>query len=142
MTPFLKKYGFDYYLLLMRIWFASLLIYHGFAMSDRDTVYVVFHWIFGDVFSPVTINNLARVIEWVCALPLVAGLYTRFFSGVIGFIMLFAIVLFFIFHAIELDGGALALTRYFFWFSIIFIFFGAGAWSADRYLSEKTGFIS
>jgi uncharacterized membrane protein YphA (DoxX/SURF4 family) len=138
MTPFFKKYGFDYYLLLVRIWFASLLIYHGFSMTEKDTVYVVFHWIFGSVMSPVTINNLAKVIEWVCALPSIAGLYTRFFCGVIGFIMLFAIVLFFIFHAIDLSGGTLALTRYFFWFSIIIIFFGPGAWSADRYLEGKS----
>jgi uncharacterized membrane protein YphA (DoxX/SURF4 family) len=136
MVP-LKKYGFDNYLFLVRIWFASLLIYHGFTMSDKDTVYIVCHWIFGSVASTGSISHLATGIEWVCALSLIAGIYTQFFCGLIGFIMLFAIVLFYLFQAIELDGGTLALTRYFFWYSVIFIFFGPGIWSANRFVGEK-----
>lgn len=133
----LKKYGFDYYLFLVRIWFASLLIYHGFSMSDKDTVNIVCHWIFGSVLSPDIITYIAKIIYWVCALPMIAGLFTRFFCGLIGSIMLIAMLLFFIFHSIDLDGGNLALTRYFFWFSVILIFFGPGAWSADHFMSEK-----
>jgi len=134
----LKKYRFDNYLFLVRIWFGSLLIYHGFSMSEKDMVYIVCHWILSSVLSPQITFYLAAVIEWACAVSLIAGIYTRFFCGLIGFIMLFAMVLFFLFHAINLDGGNLALTRYFFWFSIIFIFFGPGAWSADRYMAEKS----
>jgi uncharacterized membrane protein YphA (DoxX/SURF4 family) len=133
MAPFLKKYLFDNYLLVVRIWLGSLLIYRGFSMSGGDTVYIICNWIFGKIApSPEIIIYLAKGIEWVCALSLIAGLYTRISSGIIGLIMLFAIVLFFLFHAIDMSGGNLALTRYFFWFSVIFIIYGAGIWSADR----------
>jgi uncharacterized membrane protein YphA (DoxX/SURF4 family) len=133
MILFLQKHGFDKYLFLVRIWFASLLLYHGFTMSEKDIVYIVCHWVLGkSVLPPEIISYLAIGIEWVCAVSLVMGLFTRFFSAIIGSIMLFAIVLFFVFHTIDLNGGTLALTRYFFWFSVIIIFFGPGAWSADQ----------
>jgi len=138
MILFLKKYALDNYLLLLRIWFGSLLIYHGFSMSEKDTVYIVCHWILNSVLSPQITFYLAAVIEWVCAVSLIAGLFSRFYCGVIGFFMLFAMVLFFIFHTINLDGGSLALTRYFFWFSILFIFFGPGIWSVDRFMADRS----
>jgi uncharacterized membrane protein YphA (DoxX/SURF4 family) len=139
MIPFLKKYLFDNYLFVVRIWFGSLLTYHGFSIPAKDTVYIICNWILGkSALSPEIIIYLAKGIEWVCALSLIAGLYIRFSCGIIGLIMLFAIVLFSLFHTIDLGGGDLALTRYFFWFSVIFIFYGAGIWSADRLMGEKS----
>ncbi len=138
MFPFFKKYTFDNYLFVVRIWFGSLLIYHGFSMSEKDTVYIICNWIFGKSGrSPEIIFYLARGIEWICALSLIAGLYTRVSCVIIGLIMFFAIVLFSLFHAIHLGGGGLALTRYLFWFSVIFIFYGSGIWSADRLMAER-----
>jgi putative oxidoreductase len=138
--PFLEKFPFDHYLFVVRIWFASLLIFHGLAISGKDTVYIICQWISGTGNAPSgLVGYLAKGIEWVCALSLITGWYTRVSSGIIGTIMLFAMLLFFLFHAINLGGGELALTRYCFWFSVIFILYGPGSWSADRRMAKNRG---
>ena len=140
MISFLKKYPFDNYLFAVRIWFGSILIYHAFSMSGADPVYVICNWVAGKgARPPEMIIYLGKGIELVCALSIIAGLFTRFSCGIIGLVMLFAVVLFSIYNAHDLGGGngSLPLTKYSCWFAVIFIFYGAGTWSADRLITAE-----
>ncbi len=138
MIAFFKKYPFDNYLFAIRIWFGSVLIYHAFSMSGEDPVYVICNWVAGKGAPPPEMMlYFGKGIELVCALCIIAGLFTRLSCGIIGLVMLLAVVLFSIYNARDLGGGngSLPLTKYSCWFSVIFIFYGAGIWSADRLIA-------
>lgn len=134
-----KKY-FDLIWLLLRIWFGTLLLYNSLYPSPSNTLFILFKW-FSDILDSEArdlIPRIAREIEFISSLLVLAGLFTRKINAFLAIFILVAVISSKM-AWLNFDNANKALTNIFFWFSCLFIFFGPGKWSLDSILFRKRG---
>jgi len=133
MSSLFEKQSVYYnFFVILRLWFASLLLYHGFTQADKDSLYMLLNWLFNrnNQLHSNGIIYLTKIIEWISGLLILLGLFTRICSAFIAILMFVAICVS-VGHIIDFGGENDARTKIFFWLACIFLIYGGGKLSFD-----------
>ncbi len=86
---------------------------------------------------PTLVAYMVTGVESLGIILLILGLFTRYISIVLGFVMIGAIIFVHLPHGFSANNGGFEIPLYYLAFLIIFATFGAGKYSLDRLLFEK-----
>lgn len=140
-----KTLGWNIYLLIARLWLGYSMIMGGQSIlnffssqAERDFFQNWFGNELGFPF-PLVMAFLAKGTEFAGGILLCLGLFTRVAASLVAFVMLIATLVANINYTgsgelIRQDG---IVTIAGFLFACIFIFWGAGKFSADRFIFKK-----
>lgn len=86
---------------------------------------------------PTFFAYMVSGLESIGIILLLLGLFTRYISILLGFVMIGAILFVHLPNGFLASNGGLEIPLYYLVFLMIFATFGAGKYSLDRYLLEK-----
>ncbi|HLY68440.1 MAG TPA: DoxX family protein [Puia sp.] len=134
----LKQHFPEFPVMIIRFWFASLLLYAGFNFAVHDGLNMIFSWLSGKI--GLQSNNfliyLGRGIEIICGVLILIGLFTRIATGVIAAIMII-IKLIADLGLLDIGNANPAYAAIFFWFAVLLFFFATRKWTARELVFSR-----
>ena len=130
-NPLLRDTGLG----IVRIFFGSFMVYHGWEIFDQSKMNEYSKWMSDlKLYAPAFMSYLGKAIELIAGVFVVAGLFTRIAVIPLAITMLF--ICFFIG-----EGRIFMEEQHPFMFvllSVLFFFTGSGRWSLDKVIMGNT----